>query len=150
MLISGIVVAIIGVLVFTEFIPDPDSFKIESTKEIQWKQYLVYSIRPTMMLVFIEFIAFYLLKQYRTLIDDYKYFHSIFLLRLDNSVIFKIIDDKDLAETDKKELIDVLNSRTDKLNSLTYNDALRRTDNTNALLSKTKDLTELIKLVKGV
>lgn len=67
MLVSGILVAVGGIIVFTLSLEDMSHFINKGTNEIDWKSYLIRSMRPSLILIFIEFIAIFLLKQYRAL-----------------------------------------------------------------------------------
>lgn len=68
MLILGVLVAVIGIVVFYIALPE------YSVKDVN--SYLAQSIRPALVLLFIQSIAWFLLRQYRILIEDYKYFHK--------------------------------------------------------------------------
>lgn len=50
--------------------------------------YLLSAIRPTAMLIFIEAIAWFLLRQYRALVEDYKAFHRAYLKRVNYLVAY--------------------------------------------------------------
>ena len=68
MLILGLVTATVGVVVFYITLPN----YIDQAPS----QYLPSTIRPSLILLFIQSIAFYLLRQYRSLILDYKHFYQ--------------------------------------------------------------------------
>jgi len=84
MLVAGVVMAFIGVGVFyvslPQFQPGDD----------RWT-YLERGIRPTGMLIFVEGIAWFLLRQYRALIEDYKTFHRMYVKRVNYLVALKIL-----------------------------------------------------------
>jgi hypothetical protein len=69
--------------------------------EIQKMQFWVYAqraIRPTFVLLFIEGISWFLLRQYRALIEDYKAFHRMYLKRANYLIALKILDSPDLEK----------------------------------------------------
>ena len=51
--------------------------------------YLTFSIRPAGALIFIEAIAWFLLRQYRALIEDYKIFHRMYLKRANYLIAYR-------------------------------------------------------------
>ncbi|BFP39510.1 hypothetical protein FGF1_03550 [Flavobacteriaceae bacterium GF1] len=108
MLVSGILMSVVGIIVFAFFLPDPENFTVD-----QFEKYLMYSIRPTMMLIFIESVAFYLLKQYRILIEDYKYFNNIYLDRLNNAEAY-ILQNEDKNKKHSDLIAKLLKSETNR------------------------------------
>jgi len=58
-----------------------------------WK-YLTFSIRPAGALIFIEAIAWFLLRQYRALIEDYKVFHRMYLKRANYLIAYRTLGKK--------------------------------------------------------
>lgn len=85
MLVAGLIMAFIGVTVFYITLPINTS-SIADT----WK-IVTLSIRPTLILIFIEGISWYLLKQHKSLLNDYKYYHSIFNKKNNYLAAFKLI-----------------------------------------------------------
>ena len=65
-------------------------------KEI-FKIYIMQAIRPIGILIFIEAIAWFLLRQYRTLIEDYKSFHKMYLKRSNYLISYLILRKQDSA-----------------------------------------------------
>lgn len=84
MLVAGVVIAFIGVAVFYVSLPQ------FQPGEDRWT-YLEKGIRPTGMLVFVEGIAWFLLRQYRALIEDYKAFLRMYLKRANYLVALKTL-----------------------------------------------------------
>ena len=80
--------------------------------------YLTRAIRPTLMLLFIESISFFLLRQYRVLVEDFKYFHKLFLKRLNYAQCHQLIKqtssvkDVDMNNVLVKSLLDEQLDRT--------------------------------------
>lgn len=146
MLLSGISVAVVGVLIFLVLIPDPKDF--DRTADNYWKIYLVHAVRPALLLVFIEFIAIFLLRQYRALINDFKYFHSIGLSRFDNALITDIITNEKLEEKQKTRLINDINKRSERLNIIALNDRLGN-GKTEKVDNQISQISELIKVIRG-
>lgn len=81
---GGIVMAFIGVGVFYATVPETADIKSLS-------EYLPRVVRPTGILVFVEAIAWFLLRQYRVQIEDYKSFYRIYLRRANLLIALKTI-----------------------------------------------------------
>ena len=148
MLVSGIIVAIAGILLFSFTLVDPKEFTDVNGK-LEWKLYLVHSIRPALMLFFVEFIAIYLLRQYRTLIQDYKYFHAIYLMRLDNFLIYRLLKNEDMDDDQKEELVDIMNNRSESLNWIAFNDRVTTGNDLKELNNGLSNVSDLIKILRG-
>lgn len=100
MLIMGLLVAIGGVVIFYLSLPPFDTDNIT-------KSYIALAIRPTLILIFIQGIAFYLLRQHRLLINDYKYFYEDRSKKSRYFSIHNLIQNENLNENELK-LIEVL------------------------------------------
>jgi hypothetical protein len=74
LLAGGIIMAFIGVAIFYVTLPET---KAEETFSTYW----IKVIRPTGVLFFLEAIAWFLLRQYRSLVEDYKWFYRLYLKR---------------------------------------------------------------------
>lgn len=97
LLAGGVLMAFVGVAVFYVTLPDTikDSTVSISASILGLKEtatatpnkegaafaYLQHAIRPAGVLFFVEAIAWFLLRQYRALIEDYKWFHRIYMKR---------------------------------------------------------------------
>jgi hypothetical protein len=100
LLAGGIVMAFIGVIVFYLTLPEttPAAGKsiTDATATVSQgatavshaasdasilSNYALHAIRPTGVLIFLEAIAWFLLRQYRALIEDYKSFYRIYMKR---------------------------------------------------------------------
>jgi hypothetical protein len=104
LLAGGILMAFIGVLVFYITLPDfsygshnvliegsSNRVSIEDTKNSTvLSHYLLRAIRPMGVLMFLEAIAWFLLRQYRELIEDYKVFHRVYLRRMNLLAAYKV------------------------------------------------------------
>jgi len=95
MLILGLLVAIAGIVVFYLTLP-------EYNNGIEPKNYLALTIRPALILVFVQTISFYLLKQYRSLINDFKHFHQDYSKKSRIFSIYQLIQSKELNENEEK------------------------------------------------
>lgn len=84
MLAGGVIMAFIGVGIFYV------SFPQFQAGEDRWT-YLEKGIRPTGMLIFVEGIAWFLLRQYRALMEDYKAFHHLYLKRANYLIALKTL-----------------------------------------------------------
>lgn len=94
MLILGLLIAIVGVLIFYFTLPE---FKVGSSKD-----YVVLTIRPTLILLFIQSISFYLLRQYRSLINDYKYFHNEYLKKSQIFTTHQLMQTENISDLEMK------------------------------------------------
>ncbi|KVH72213.1 hypothetical protein WJ41_13860 [Burkholderia ubonensis] len=91
--------AFIGMAVFILTIPSREALIQDlQSPQINWKIYLIITIRPIGILIFTEAIAWFLLRQYRSATEDFKTFHRIYLRR---SNYFSA--SKALAELDSRE-----------------------------------------------
>lgn len=110
---GGIVMAFVGVALFYVTLPSPsttgtdafigrDRLDIEyfylrearrppglTGDEHPWLTFASHSLRPTGMLIFMEGIAWFLLRQYRVLIEEYKSFLRIYLKRSSYLIAWK-------------------------------------------------------------
>jgi hypothetical protein len=100
MLILGLLVAILGILIFYFTLPEFQSISKPN-------QYLALTIRPTLLLLFVQSISFYLLKQYRSLINDYKYFHKEYLEKSKTFITYQLMQSDNISDVEMK-LIDKL------------------------------------------
>ncbi len=100
MLILGLLVAIAGIFVFYFTLPQFNDIK-------KYGEYLALTIRPTLILIFIQSISFYLLKQYRSLISDYKYFYEQYLKKSKVFITYQLMQNDSITEVEMK-LIDSL------------------------------------------
>jgi len=85
MLVIGLGVATLGIIIFYISLPD--------TNILVFENLLSKSLRPIFILIFIESIAFYMLKQYRISMQDYKYFHQKYENRISQKLMFDILND---------------------------------------------------------
>lgn len=107
MLILGLGVSLIGATGFFFALPE---FK----DEITWEKYIVKSIRPALILIFIQSVSIYLLKQYRMLLEDFKYFRSIYERRANYLVSHQILKNNELSDDKNLKLIDEILKKEDK------------------------------------
>jgi hypothetical protein len=85
---GGIVMSFIGIGVFWVSLPSmPADGKYSVTA------YLPLTIRPLGMLVFVEAIAWFLLRQYRALVEDYKAFHRMYLRRINFLIALRLVSE---------------------------------------------------------
>lgn len=92
LLAGGIIMAFIGITIFYLALPQVQPGE-------RPLPYWPKSVRATGMLVFVEGIAWFLLRQYRALIEDYKAFYRLYLKRANYLVAFKTLDTKELGPT---------------------------------------------------
>jgi hypothetical protein len=85
---GGIAMAFVGIGVFWAALPAVP--KTTGSAEQTILAYLPLTIRPLAMLIFVEAIAWFLLRQYRALIEDYKSFHKLYVRRVNFLAAFTI------------------------------------------------------------
>ncbi|MCR8667432.1 hypothetical protein NO995_07055 [Aestuariibaculum sp. M13] len=95
MLISGILMSFTAVIFFYINLPDYDFKKNDYTS------FLIKGIRPLTILIFIESISWFLLKQYRKIISDYKYFYRIYQEKLKILELYKLTKEEKNLDIDK-------------------------------------------------
>jgi hypothetical protein len=109
LLVSGLVMAFVGVGVFfvslTEVtgLPSTPAPQISEAASINagfWFQtigtrQLILTFKSTVMLVFLEAIAWFLLRQYRALMEDYKSFYRYCMRRSNYLAAFKLATERD-------------------------------------------------------
>ena len=74
LLSGGIIMSFVGVGIFYVTLPET---KADETLTTYWPKI----VRPTGVLIFVEAIAWFLLRQYRSLVEDYKWFYRLYLKR---------------------------------------------------------------------
>jgi len=84
LLAGGIIMAFVGMAVFWVSLA-------QSYVGSNPTAYLVRAIRPFAMLVFVEAIAWFLLRQYRALIEDYKIFNRLYTRRANFLIALRIV-----------------------------------------------------------
>lgn len=99
-LFIGSIIAIIGIVYFSY-----QSIEIVQLAKPNWEM-LIQFLPRFGALFFIEFVAFFFLKQYRITMDDFKYYESIKRQRESNLVILKLqSDSKYTKDKEKLELL---------------------------------------------
>jgi hypothetical protein len=125
MLVSGLIMAFIGVVVFYFTLPS----NISATTDIM--KIITLSVRPTLILIFIEAVSWYLLKQHKVLLDDYKYYHSIYNKKVGYLAAYKLVAESELADEKLKSIIPaiILSEEIKKSESVATDDSPIETSN---------------------
>ncbi|XOB61556.1 hypothetical protein ACMC56_13255 [Campylobacterota bacterium DY0563] len=84
LLSSGILMSFIGMAIFFFSLPNTNEYK-------DINSFIVSIIKPLFILFFIEAIAWFLLKQYRNLLEDFKSFYRIYLKRSNYNIAYNLI-----------------------------------------------------------
>jgi hypothetical protein len=84
LLVAGIAMAFVGVGIFYVTLP-------ETQGEQTLLSYGPKLIRPTGVLIFVEAISWFLLRQYRALVEDYKWFYRLYLKRANYLAALRIL-----------------------------------------------------------
>lgn len=93
LLTGGVLMAFVGVAVFYATLPEPVRDEPQST-------YLIHSFRSVGMLIFLEAIAWFLLRQYRNLVEDFKSFHRIYMKRANYLAAITVLDKETVRAED--------------------------------------------------
>lgn len=102
-LVAGILLSFSGIFIFYLTAPHWQDFLIEPPyspidtpsppeRKFDYVPYLLGNIRPTAMLIFVEALAWFLLRQYRLLIDDYRSFYRIYIKRANYLAAISVLD----------------------------------------------------------
>lgn len=134
MLFLGIIIAVLGIIFFYITIPNSKDYKDPTL-------YLYAVIRPGLVLVFIQSISFYLLKQYRSLIIDYKYFYKDSINKFNLFSVYQLLVEKEDKDGYEK-LIEYILNHKDEI--ITINNEEEKIDNEGLL----KIVDKLIEKVK--
>jgi hypothetical protein len=92
-LAAGIFTSVIGMGVYAYMLP-------ASTDADNLQRFVAQAVRPTATLLFVESIAWFLLRQYRSLIEDYKSFYRIYLVRSNYLLAYKALRQSNGSDLD--------------------------------------------------
>jgi hypothetical protein len=105
MLILGLLIAVVGILIFYFTLPE-----FNHTEKAT--EYIALVIRPTFILLFVQSISIFLLRQYRSLINDYKYFHNDYLKKSKTFVTYQLMQNENISEIEMKLIDNLLTNET--------------------------------------
>ena len=97
LLAGGVIMAFIGVGIFYVTLPDATAIAYKDDTGMIWA-YLRTALRPTGVLIFLEAIAWFLLRQYRTLIEDYKWFYRVYVKRANYLAATRLLAEKEVTK----------------------------------------------------
>jgi len=101
LLVGGVVMAFIGIVVFFALLPENsyiNAFEFFSkdreftSSDLTRQTFLAF--KSTAVLIFIEAIAWFLLRQYRVTVEDYKSFYRLYLHRLNYFQVMMLLKEK--------------------------------------------------------
>lgn len=101
MLVFGLIFAAVGILVFYFSLPDLDG-NVDNYLLIQQ------TLRSALILLFLEGLAIYFLKQYRITFKDYTYYYNMYLSKYDLRIVGNVLSKENLNTEDKKVILDFL------------------------------------------
>lgn len=104
LLVTGIIMAFMGIGVFYFSLPDAD-FANSSVE-----QYVLSIIRPIFILLFIEAVSWFLLKQYRALLSDYKEFNDVCVRRANYKMSYDLLKEPSGGVVYEKLIDSLLNT----------------------------------------
>jgi hypothetical protein len=104
----GIGMALLGGFLFYLILEASfDKFVSMGKKPETWE--LIFSaLRATGILLLVESITYFFLRQYRALLSDYKYFFNIYTKRSDYAAAIRLLSNKNISDNDRKILIEKL------------------------------------------
>ncbi|WP_196892114.1 hypothetical protein [Aureivirga marina] len=106
MLVSGILIAILAILFFY--------LNLSEINYNDGKNSYLKLIRPITILIFIESISWFLLKQYRKIISDYKFFYNIYQEKMKILELYKV--SKEHENLDISLFYNYLSEQNNKMN----------------------------------
>lgn len=65
-------------------------------------------MRPFGIMIFIEALAIFFLRQYKSSLNDYKYYNNIYLKRANYVTALKLLKEKDIKQDDRSKFLDAL------------------------------------------
>lgn len=102
MLISGLIMSFVGVIIFYLTIP------VSLGNSIDFIKILSLTIRPTFILLFVQAISWYLLKQHKSALTEYKYYHSIYNKKLNYLASYRLIQNEKEENSELKKLLPLM------------------------------------------
>jgi hypothetical protein len=108
LLIAGVLMAFIGVGVFYTSLPAISDAVLMGPAplikgpDFDWRPYLLRTIRSAGVLASVEAIAWFLLRQYRALVEDYKAFYRMYMRRRSFLIAYKVCDRPQVRDADTK------------------------------------------------
>ncbi|OFX16703.1 MAG: hypothetical protein A2033_12830 [Bacteroidetes bacterium GWA2_31_9] len=141
LLFTGIVFIALGFMFFYFNLPERIPIDINNTE--YFKQYVVQSIRPFLMLIFFESSAILIFKQYRNLMSDFKEIFNIYIYRCNIKISADLLANLKKGGNDIVLIIALLNEhfKSGLFNSSKENSLENPSDNTSVI-------NELLKLLK--
>jgi hypothetical protein len=109
LLVAGVTMAFIGVTIFYVTLPESGTVTTGVLLPAQTADgasrlpspdiwgYVRSALRPTGVLIFLEAIAWFLLRQYRALIEDYKWFYRVYVKRVNYLAAVRLLAEPDLT-----------------------------------------------------
>ena len=143
-LFVGCLIAFVGITVFSiSYVPTP-------SQDLNLAQRLLDYLPRFGALFFIEFIAFFFLKQYRIMIEEYRYYEAIKRKRQDNLCLMELVEKHHDNPELLKDLIKIIKQdAVSKLQSGESTENLEVQKILNQEMDIFSKMTELIKAVKS-
>ena len=91
LLIAGVAMAFIGVGIFYFTMPEPPGVRTPATFKEEVSLYWMVTARNAGVLFFMESIAWFLLRQYRSTLEDYKLFYRTYMGRVNSALAYKVL-----------------------------------------------------------
>lgn len=140
LLAGGVLMAFFGVWLFYLTLP-------EMTQVTDLRVLLMRSLRPTAMLLFVEGVSWFLLRQYRALIEDYKVFFKIYLRRTNYLIAFKLLTTEGL-NADQKVLFTSLLAQEAIEGRLAHDETTEAIER--AKVAEPSPIVELLREIKDI
>ena len=109
LLTLGIGMALVGGYLFYSLVtPTSEVITLDAFKKMEIHQVILLSLRPTGVLLLVESLSYFFLKQYRALQNDFKYFFNLYINRSDYAAVLKLLKRNDIDNGDKTLLMEKL------------------------------------------
>lgn len=146
-LLVGCLVSFLGVVIFFTLINTPLGNVSISYVENYWVSKLLEYLPRFGILFFIEYIAFFFLKQYRVLMEEYRYYESIKRDRQNLTLLCSFLEKHENSTDVVKQFVDYLNTHTVVIPKYTFSDKLNTEKAVNKDLDFVSKMTEFSRTI---
>lgn len=146
-LLVGCLISFLGVVIFFTLINTPLGNVEISSVENYWVSKLLEYLPRFGILFFIEYIAFFFLKQYRVLMEEYRYYESIKRDRQNLTLLCSFLEKHENSTDVVKQFVDYLNNHTVVIPKYTFSDKLNTEKAVNKDLDFISKMTEFSRTI---
>lgn len=146
-LLVGCLISFLGVVIFFTLINTPLGDVEISYEGNYWVSKLLEYLPRFGILFFIEYIAFFFLKQYRVLMEEFRYYESIKRDRQNLTLLCSFLEKHENSTDVVKQFVDYLNSHTVVIPKYTFGDKLNAEKTVNKDLDFVSKMTEFSRTI---